>query len=217
VLFDLDGTLVDSEPLVGRSVQELLRDEGIEARPPIRLAGRGWTSIAAELTERHPALAGSSSIADALEARFRQLWETAPPLLIPGAREALESAALHLATAVVTSARRRSVDVVFATGALGPRPRVVVSAEDVQRFKPDPQCFLLAAWRLGVVPSACLVFEDSVPGLTAARAAGMRVVAVIHRAPDVRRAEALSDRSVPDFLALPDRFFERIARPGGQS
>jgi HAD superfamily hydrolase (TIGR01509 family) len=80
--------------------------------------------------------------------------------------------------AVGTSASRQDVTRVLRAIGVAEHFRVVVTAEDVHNGKPDPEVYILAARRLGVPPSACLVFEDSVVGIQAARAAGMRAIGV---------------------------------------
>jgi beta-phosphoglucomutase-like phosphatase (HAD superfamily) len=81
-----------------------------------------------------------------------------------------------------------------------------VSAEDCQRSKPDPECFQIAAQRLGIACERCLVFEDSVAGLQAARAAGMHTIAI---GPGADKAP-LSDRMIADFTELPVGFFDSL-------
>jgi len=75
-------------------------------------------------------------------------------------------------------------------------PCVLVTADDVQRGKPAPDCYLLAAERLGVAPANCVVIEDAPAGIEAARAAGMRPVAVVttHAPVDLGRADAIVQR-----------------------
>ena len=87
-----------------------------------------------------------------------------------------------------------------------PRPAVFVTADDVQRGKPDPQGYLLAAARLGRDTTACIVFEDAPPGVAAARAAGARVVALTttHTPEDLPGA----DRTIADFTSV------RVSRDG---
>jgi len=79
--------------------------------------------------------------------------------------------------AVVTSCPARLAKALLARGGF-PEPALLIAAEDVARGKPAPDCYSLAAGRLGVKPQECLVFEDSAHGVTAARAAGMEVVNV---------------------------------------
>jgi HAD superfamily hydrolase (TIGR01509 family) len=212
VIFDMDGTLVDSEPHTGRSVRELLADAGIDdpTLDTTTFYGRTWQSAADELLERHPSL-GDRCTPATLDARFRQLWADFPPPPITGALEALRAARAHHRTAIATSSHRASVDDLFARLPISSLFETVVSAEDFARSKPDPECFLLAARRLGTEPSACLVFEDSIAGLQAAQSAGMRTVAITHRTPDIEAARALCTLAVPNYSALADGFFEAIS------
>src|SRR5262249_7793968 len=87
-----------------------------------------------------------------------------------------ELAARRVPRAVATSASRRDVDALLTHAGLRDRFEIVVAAEDVRRGKPDPEVYLLAARGLGVAPEQCLVFEDAVVGVQAARRAGMRTV-----------------------------------------
>src|SRR5207237_10895333 len=104
--------------------------------------------------------------------------------------------------AVATSASRHDVDRLLGRLHLRERFSVVVAAEDVRFGKPDPEVYLLAAEGLGVPPRACLVFEDSVVGVQAARRAGMRVIGVATaHTEDERRAAAAAART--DDVASP--------------
>ncbi len=210
VIFDMDGTLVDSEPFTATSVEAMLAAEGIQdpELDPTCFFGRTWQAISDALIARHPQLAGRCS-PEVLDARFLQCWRETPPPPIPGALSALAAARACGPTALATSSHRGAVDALVAQLDLARWLDVVVSAEDFARSKPDPECFLLAANRLGVAPRACLVFEDSLAGLQAARAAGMQAVAITHRTPDIDRARALSDLAVPDYRGLPTDFFCR--------
>jgi beta-phosphoglucomutase-like phosphatase (HAD superfamily) len=76
---------------------------------------------------------------------------------------------------------------------------VVVTADDVRRGKPHPEVYLRAAAGLGVDPSACVVFEDAVVGVQAARAAGMRVIGVTSAHTAEELVQAGAERAVPDF------------------
>ncbi len=210
VVFDMDGTLVDSEPFTAVSVEALLAAEGIEdpQLDTTRFFGRTWQAISDELIARHPQLADRCS-PEVLDARFLQCWQQTPPPPIPGALSALAAARACGPTALATSSHRSAVDALLAQLDLGRWIDVVVSAEDFARSKPDPECFLLAAHRLRVEPRACLVFEDSLAGLQAAQAAGMQAVAITYRTPDIDAARALSDLAVTDYRGLPPDFFSK--------
>ena len=210
VIFDMDGTLVDSEPFTATSVEALLAAEGIEdpELDPTCFFGRTWQAISDELIARHPQLADRCS-PEVLDACFLQCWQQTPPPPIPGALSALAAAQACGPTALATSSHRSAVDALLAQLDLGRWIDVVVSAEDFARSKPDPECFLLAAHRLRVEPRACLVFEDSLAGLQAAQAAGMQAVAITSRTPDIDAARALSDLAVTDYRGLPPDFFSK--------
>ena len=101
--------------------------------------------------------------------------------------------------AVATSASRHDADRLLGRTGLRDRFEVVVTAEDVRRGKPDPEVYLLAARGLGLPPAHCLVFEDAVVGVQAARSAGMRVIGVstAHSETELRAAGA--ERAVEHF------------------
>jgi sugar-phosphatase len=103
---------------------------------------------------------------------------------IDGASELLEAMPAQR-FAIVTSCPRRLADALIERAGLR-RPPVVVTADDVRRGKPAPDCYLAAAARLGVVPERCLVIEDSPHGAAAGTAAGMNVVTVYRDVPSLR-------------------------------
>lgn len=170
VLFDMDGTLIDSIPIVIRSWLRWADEEGVD---PHRLAGFHGVparAIAERLLPPERVDAAVERI-DAIE-----LADTDDITILPGAVEALE--ALHPGhCAIATSCTAPLARVRIAATGL-PAPSVVVTASDVERGKPYPDPYLLAARRLGVDPTRCLVVEDAPGGLEAARAAGCATLAV---------------------------------------
>ena len=170
VLFDMDGTLVDSTAAVIRSWVVWARLEGVD---PVRLQGYHGVpaaQIVADLVEAER-VAGALARIDALE-----LADVEGVVPLPGALEAL--AGLHPQRhAIVTSCAGPLAEARLAAAGL-PRPGVVVTADDVERGKPDPAPYLLGARLLGVDPADCLVVEDAPSGLASARAAGCGTLAV---------------------------------------
>lgn len=115
---------------------------------------------------------------DQLDAHVADLIERNPIQLMPGARELLEELRRHgRSVAVATSATRRTAG--RSLGTLAHLVDAVVTADDVLRGKPHPEIYLLAADRLQVWPTECVVVEDAVVGVQAATAASMRVIAIL--------------------------------------
>jgi HAD superfamily hydrolase (TIGR01509 family) len=204
VLFDMDGTLLDSEHLTDAAVERLLKGSGIQVDVDYtRFHGMTWKSISDSLRHEFPTLIGLPLEIE-LQSLFHQdLLETKPPI-IPGATDALLAASLRCHTALVSSSDRQSVEHVVQRLGLTATLDSLVCAEDCQRSKPDPQCYQLAAARLKVECGRCLVFEDSLAGLNAARSAGMRTIS-IGRGPE---REALADHVITNYRDLPDDFFD---------
>ncbi|HSB62463.1 MAG TPA: HAD family hydrolase [Vicinamibacteria bacterium] len=192
VVLDFDGLILDTETPVFEAWCAAFRRHGQE------LSLLDWqhalgTNGGFDPMARLAALAGggvdrAAVLAEVQEANRRAC--DAQPLL-PGVQRLLaEAEGLGLGRAVASSSSRAWVEGWLTRHGIRERFPVVCGRDDVVRVKPAPDLFLLAAERLGVPPAACLVFEDSPNGMRAARAAGMRCVAV---------PNALTRR-----LALPD-------------
>ncbi len=206
VLFDMDGTLLDSEHLTDAAVERLLKHHGLTLDvDSTAFHGRTWSQAAETLKQRAPSLQ-NVDVAAELQADFhRALMETAPPA-IPGAPEAVMAAARHGLTALVSSSDRPSVEYVVDRLGLGAHFTRIICAQDCQRSKPDPQCYEIAARALGVDPTHCLVFEDSIAGLQAAAAAGMYLIGI---GTDGER-QAIAHRCIGDFTGLAPGFFDGL-------
>jgi beta-phosphoglucomutase len=114
--------------------------------------------------------------------------------LVPGARDFVESAALDgIQLAIVSGALRREIELVLELAGLRPHFAEIVAAEDVSACKPDPQGYNRARAALEVAPARCVAVEDSLPGLAAARAAGLRcaMLATSHREHECAGADAV--------------------------
>jgi len=176
VLIDLDGTLVDSEPVWALAVGELAARYEVPWTAADDIVGAAIPDIAAMLIARGVPWT-SARIERWLNDRVVELESDGPPWR-PGARDLLAAlSAAGLPSALVTMSYRSLAVAVAAaapTGSLG----VVVAGDDVERGKPDPQAYLLAAANLGVDPGDCVAVEDSVPGLTAALASGALTFAI---------------------------------------
>ncbi|MBE8475071.1 HAD-IA family hydrolase [Streptomyces justiciae] len=175
VLLDMDGTLVDTEALWLRTVRETVPEADVT-----HVLGRSVSDTAAHLHT----LTGDDprKLAADLEARFlAAVRQEATPL--PGALELLDLLReLNIPAALVSASSRPVMDAVL--GILGPdRFRTTIAEGETPRTKPAADPYLAAARSLGVDPAACLAVEDSPTGVTAAEAAGCRVLAVPSYAP----------------------------------
>lgn len=167
VLFDMDGTLVDSDAAVERAWSTWARDYGVDVDPST-LHGRPADATVRELRPDLDDAGVAAAAAHQLDLQYDDLADVVPT---PGALDLL--AGLRLPWAVVTSADVRLARARL--GAAGISAPVLVTVEDISRGKPDPEGYLLGARLLGVEPGRCLVVEDAPAGVAAGRAAGARV------------------------------------------
>ncbi len=195
VIFDMDGVLADSEPLICAAAREMFRERGVIVQPEdfLPFVGAGENRYIGGVAEKY------GVALDLVEAKARtyELYLRMVPerlFVFPGA-VALVNACRGAGwrCAIASSADRVKVDAnLRKIGLPFPSWQVVVTAEDVARRKPDPMIFLKASERLGVAPADCTVVEDALNGVAAAKAAGMRCVAVATTFP----AEQLSQADV---------------------
>lgn len=170
VLFDMDGTLVDSTAIVERTWTTWALKNGLDPRFIVRFAHGRPTADTIRETAPHLDAGKEAGILLAEEELDPTVSEN-----IPGALEAVKAAQEHAKWAVVTSASRRLAQMRLRAGGF-PEPPILVSADDIVHGKPDPEGFLMAARGLGVSPEECLVFEDTPAGLLAGASAGAAVI-----------------------------------------
>jgi HAD superfamily hydrolase (TIGR01509 family) len=182
VLFDMDGTLVDSERANVESVVLACRHLGVELSDDVRLfiVGHSWNEIYARISANSSIDVGMDAlIASAVKEKDALLAVTGHRAL-PGAVATVQRLAARTQLAIASGASR--VEVHDATTGIGVAQyfRAMVAAEDYTRGKPDPEPYLMAMDRLGVRQLArkCIVIEDATPGILAGRAAGARVIGV---------------------------------------
>ena len=181
VLWDMDGVLVDSEPLWTLAEVELARELGGEWTDEVKalVVGTRLDVSVPTILRFYGAADGPSEVewaAGFLLDRMVELYAT-EPVLMPGAADLLaEVRGAGIPVALVSSSYRALVDSVLAAG-VGPF-ELTLAGDEVTHAKPHPEPYLTAASRLGVDPARCVVVEDSPSGVAAAEAAGAAVVAV---------------------------------------
>lgn len=192
MLFDLDGTLVDSRECIEHVWREWAAARGRDYRDFLRVAHGRRTSETVRLVAPEPDARAESAVLDAMEA-----VESRGLAPFPGAQDLLAAIPAGR-SAIVTSGSVPVATLRLRAAGIAP-PAVFITAGDVRRGKPDPEGYLLAARRLALDAADCVVVEDSPTGIAAGKAAGMRVVAVATTYPadalaaaDVRLA-ALAD------------------------
>lgn len=180
VLWDLDGTLVDSEEYHWLAWRESMAAEGVQLTHEQFLKTFGLRNDAI-VPQWIPGatLQRIDKIALAKEQLYRRLVREGGLEPLPGARHWTERLAQDgWRQAIASSAPRENIDVVLAVLGLAPCFQAIVSAEDVTLGKPDPQVFLTAAARLGSAPRQSIVVEDAPAGIEAASRAGMASIGV---------------------------------------
>ncbi|EME99462.1 HAD family phosphatase [Streptomyces mobaraensis NBRC 13819 = DSM 40847] len=206
VLLDMDGTLVDTEGFWWEVEVAVFAELGHQLLEEYReiVVGGPMTRSAAFLIKATGAKIALAELTALLNSRFAEMIGSGVPLM-PGAKRLLTELAAHdVPTALVSASHRHIIDRVLRT--LGPEHfTLTVAGDELERTKPHPDPYLTAAARLGVAPERCAVVEDTMTGVTAAEAAGCRVVAV----PSVGAIPSAAGRTVVRSLEEVDLRFLR--------
>ncbi len=192
-IFDMDGVLTDSEPLINAAAVAMFHERGIQVKPEdfIPFVGTGEDRYIGGVAETHHV---PLDIPAAKKRTYEIYLSLVPQRLeaFPGAQALVQNCRANgLKVAVASSADlikiRANLDKI---GLPIPSWDAVVTGDDIVRKKPAPDLFLAAARKLQLVPEECVVIEDAVNGVQAAKAAGMRCIAVAHTFPKDRLGEA---------------------------
>ncbi|MDM0074548.1 HAD family phosphatase [Variovorax sp. J2P1-59] len=181
LIFDMDGTMIDSMPWHARAWVEYGRRNGLTIDIPHfmrRTTGRTGFECACELMGREVSQAESAAIMEHKESIYRELFG-AEFREVAGFRTFASSAVAHgLKIAVGTAGDRHNIAFTMSNLRMTPAPLAIVGGDEGFPGKPQPAIFLEAARRIGATPSRCVVFEDAPFGIEAARRGGMLAVAV---------------------------------------
>jgi len=195
VIFDWDGTLADTEPVVVLAFQTVLREIGCIVSDEFleRLIGIGVRNMLKEALESTGMHLDDRALDDLVRRKNKvQLGMTEKIELLKGAVDILESLHDKVKIALATMSNRVVMDKVLAEKGLRKYFNFVITADEVERPKPDPEVFLECAKELRCLPEKCVVVEDSVFGVIAARKADMKCIAVpsgAYSAEELRKEE----------------------------
>lgn len=215
LLFDLDGTLVDTEVQTAQAIEAVAARHGVPdfSLPIVETHGVTWPDIARRILQLTGIGVTATQLADEMQSQWNALTGHARP--VPGASAALHAAAAAgLRLAIVSSSPHSVIDSFAArlgvAGIVANHARI--GGDEVSQGKPAPEGFLRAAQVLGTTPGETLVFEDSRAGLTAARRAGMASVYVTCCAGVDPENAALATAQCRDYEALPEDFWQALQR-----
>jgi HAD superfamily hydrolase (TIGR01509 family) len=208
VVFDLDGVLIDSEPVWERVRRRVVADHGGHWDPDTQdwLMGMSTGEWSRYLSADLDVALSPGEVAETVIAAMAAAYRERLPLL-PGAVEAVRRMASRWPLGLASSSPRSLIETVLDAASLRSSFAVVVSTEEVARGKPAPDVYLTVAERLGVPPEACAAVEDSSNGLRSAAAAGYQVIAMPHPtyppAPDALAAARLVLSSLGELTTDP--------------
>ncbi|RYD27041.1 MAG: HAD family phosphatase [Verrucomicrobiaceae bacterium] len=205
ILFDMDGVLIDSEPVHEEAIVALSGELGDPIRDKVLLfsfKGAPEKNMAARFLDIYPGT--TLTIEDIIRRKveiFAGLFGSVR--LVEGAKEFVQAShASGRKHGLTTSATLHTQQQAFSTFGFGLYFDTIITGEDIQRGKPDPEPYLLTAERLGLDPAECIVIEDSINGVLSGKAAGCAVVALTTTFPREDLAAAGADFIVDSFAEL---------------
>lgn len=204
-IFDLDGTLMDSELLWVEGAQRYLAKYGFTAARATLLDivyGRSWRQVYADLTEQFP-MPGTTieGMEVGLRKEVERLYEERGDLVIWSSVALLKELATRVPVCIVSGSPGADIATSITRMGIADSLQFFIGAEEYGPGKPDPTCFRMAQERLQVLAADCVVFEDSAAGVRAAKAAGMYCVALARPGLPVQDVSA-ADRVVADLAEV---------------
>jgi len=217
ILMDFNGVIINDEPLQMKAYQEILKNEGIELTEEDYYQSLGmddatFVENAYRRAEKKPETNKVLEITQAKTNRWREMIADELPLFA-GVENFIRKMEKDFALGVVSMARREEIELVLEKANLADCFSIIVSAEDVTACKPDPQCYtmgfnLIDAVRMRrgsnpMVHGDCLVIEDSPPGITAGKRAGLKTLGVTNTVDAKQLREAGADsvtKNIDDWM-----------------
>mgnify|MGYP003383527547 CR=1 FL=1 len=207
VIFDMDGVIVNSEPLHERAFLETFAQIGHADSHGIHFPdyyGRSDQAVWIDFIGAHRPPHPLAELSRMKQERFLNLLRAERPIF-PAVSELVIALASRGPIALASGSNHTVISAVLDLCGLRPHFRAVVSADDVPRGKPAPDIFLRSAELLGVAQAECVVIEDSVAGVAAGRAAGMKVIGITNSVPADKLREA--DATVAGYPAIQAMLF----------
>ena len=198
-IFDWDGTLADTMPVVVFSFQKVLRGIGCVVSDEflVRRIGIGARNMFKDALRLNNIVFDEAMIDELMDKKFRIQTKLFGDIeIFEGATELLNSLHLKLKIGLATMSNRPVIDKLLKMKGLDGYFDFVISADEVKNPKPDPEIFVNCALKLGCKPEGCVVFEDSVFGVIAARSANMKCVAI----PSGAYSRAELEKEKPDLV-----------------
>lgn len=192
VIFDMDGVIVDSEPLHERAFLEIFSELGLRDNHGVHFPdfyGKSDVALWKDFLTRHKPAQSFEELVAWKQGRFIEILREVGPIF-ESLPELVAKLAPKYRLAVASGSLHPVIDEVLALKNLRQYFNAVASVQDVSKGKPAPDVFLHAANRLGVLPENCCVIEDAAAGVEGALAAGMRVIAITNSLPRAKLAHA---------------------------
>jgi len=199
-IFDLDGTLIDSEIAAAQAAQIVFRQKNIsiDLEQAVDLVyGRSWPDICTEITRRFPSVFDSPEQIDKLLHEKFVILKNNGDMKIKNSIELLKQLSHNYPVCIVSGSPGKDVEAAITLMGIESDLVFYLGCEDYTHGKPDPAGFLLAAEKLHLPPNQCLVFEDSAAGIKAAKRAGMYCVA-LSKTDAPKQDTSLADQTLQD-------------------
>jgi HAD superfamily hydrolase (TIGR01509 family) len=197
IIFDLDGTLADTEPFHMRAWLDVLAGQGLtfDEHWFEQWIGLPDRFLADSVVAEYGLKTSAMELRDMKSLAYQQIAAVSARLY-PQVEDGLKTLGAGLKLGIATNSSREDAAAVFTATRVNNYFQAVVTADDVQQLKPSPDCYLLAAERIGLDPARGLAVEDSIAGVQAAKKAGLYTLAVANSHPAEHLAEA--DRVFPN-------------------
>lgn len=208
-IFDMDGTIADSESIAQKVTIDFFKDRGITINKIEQkdVFGLNWKDLVREILERN-GMEYNQNLKNTLKERYVRNMKKHVEA-IPGVYDLLDFLKSKVKLALATNSRMREVDIICSRLDFEKFFELKLARDHVKNAKPDPEIYLKAAGTLGAEPDECIVFEDSVVGIKAAKSAGMNCIAITNTyAPSfLKQADLIIDSYSSENIKVVDKNF----------